>query len=82
MTLMDTLRLEIRAGRVPPIFKGSDLQAANIEDPNYNLSNYDKKNQGSLNEKVLVSREINGQTYYTFDEKLFVDGAYPILAGN
>jgi hypothetical protein len=71
MTLMEQLRNEVRAGRVPPIFNGSDLKAANIKDPNYNLSNYDKKNKGSLNTKVLVSREINGETFYTFDEQLF-----------
>lgn len=78
MTLMNTLRLEIRAGRVPPIFKSSDLQAANIPDPNHNLSNYDKKNRGASNTKVLVSTEINGETCYTFDEQLFVDGTYPV----
>lgn len=71
MPLMDTLRLEIRAGRFPPIFKPSDLQNANIQDSNHNLSNYDKKNLGSLNKKVLISSEINGETYYTFDEQLF-----------
>jgi len=60
MTLIEKLRAEICAGNVPPIFNGSDLKAANIDDPNYNLSNYDKKNKGSLNKKVLVSREING----------------------
>ena len=71
MTLMEKLRAEIQAGNVPPIFKGSDLRAVNIDDPNYNLSNYDKKNRGSLNKKVLVSREINGETFYTFDEQIF-----------
>jgi hypothetical protein len=71
MTLMEKIRFAIRDGRVPPIFTGSDLKAANIEDPNYNLSNYDKKNQGSLNKKVLVSREIDDEAYYTFDEQLF-----------
>lgn len=71
MALMEKLRAEIRAGRIPPIFNGSDLKIADIEDPNYNLSNYDKKNQGSLNKKVLVSREIEGVIFYTFDEQLF-----------
>ena len=71
MTLIEKLRNAIRTDRVPPIFKGSDLRAANIDDPNYNLSNYDKKNQGSYNVKVLVSREINGEIFYTFDEQLF-----------
>ena len=71
MTLMEILRKNIRDGRIPPIFKGSDLLAVAIDDPNYNLSNYDKKNKGSLNKKVLVSREINGEIFYTFDEKIF-----------
>jgi len=71
MSLIEKMRAEIKAGRVPPIFNGYDLQAATIDDPNYNLSNYDKKNSGSLNKKVLVSREINGETFYTFDEQLF-----------
>ena len=71
MTLLEKLRKSIREGRIPPIFKGSDLRASNIDDPNYNLSNYDKKNTGSLNRKVLVSREICGEIYYTFDEKIF-----------
>ncbi len=71
MTLMEKLRSEIKSGRVPPIFKPSDLTAANIADPNANLSNYDKKNQGSLNKKVLVSRDIGGEVFYTFDEQIF-----------
>lgn len=71
MTLMEKIKIAIREGRVPPIFTSSDLKAANIEDTNYNLSNYDKKNQGSLNKKVLVSREIDGEAFYTFDEQLF-----------
>ena len=82
MTLMETLRLKIRAGNVPPIFKSSDLQAANIADPNHNLSNYDKKNHGASNTKVLVSTAINGETYYTFDEQLFADGTYPVFGAN
>lgn len=71
MTLLSTLRQAIRDGLVPPIFKPSDLEKAKIDDANNNLSNYDKKNRGSKNTKVLVSREINGETYYTFDERLF-----------
>ena len=71
MTLMDELRSAITAGRLPPIFNSSDLQSAKISDPNNNLSNYDKKNPGSKNKKVLVSIEINGVAYYTFDEQLF-----------
>ena len=71
MTLMKKVREAIKSGRIPPIFNGSDLQVENIDDPNYNLSNYDKKNSGSLNNKVLVSRDINGETFYTFDEQLF-----------
>lgn len=71
MTLIEKLRSAVKSGRVPPIFKPSDLIAANIDDPNANLSNYDKKNPGSLNKKVLVSREIAGEAFYTFDEQIF-----------
>ena len=71
MTLMKQLRNEVIAGRIPPIFSSSDLKTAKIEDQNNNLSNYDKKNKGSLNKKVLVSREINGEMFYTFDEQIF-----------
>lgn len=73
MALMNEVRLAIRENRMPPIFKRSDLQEADIQDTNDNLSNYDKKNRGSSNKnkKVLVSTEIGGETYYTFDEQLF-----------
>lgn len=73
MSLMNAIRLKILAKQVPPIFTSSDLQNAKIPDPNNNLSNYDKKNCGSLNKnkKVLVSIEINGERYYTFDEQIF-----------
>ena len=70
MALMDDLRSAIKEERLTPIFKPSDLQEAGISDPNNNLSNYDKKNLGAKNKKVLVSREINGSIYYTFDEQL------------
>lgn len=73
MTLMENLRFAIKAERIKPIFKPSDLQEAGISDEHDNLSNYDKKNLGSKNRKVLVSREIGGSTYYTFDEQLFPD---------
>ena len=56
---------------IPSIFTKSDVSGAGIDDPNNNLSNYDKKNIGSLNKKVLVSKEISGDMYYTFDEKIF-----------
>lgn len=71
MNLMDNIRTEILEGRIPPIFNRHDLKTANIADPNYNLSNYDKKNQGSRNKKVLISWEIDGAVFYTFDEQLF-----------
>ncbi len=71
MTFIESLRQAVKEHRVPPIFTSSDLRAAKIEDPNHNLSNYDKKNPGSLNRKVLVSAEIKGETYYTFDEQVF-----------
>lgn len=71
MVLMDDLRSAIKEKRLAPIFKPSDLQEAKISDPNNNLSNYDKKNLGANNKKVLISREINGEVFYTFDEQLF-----------
>ena len=70
MSLTDELRAAIREGKIQPIFCRSDLRLAGIEDPHHNLANYDRKNKGSTNIKVLVSREINGELYYTFDEKL------------
>jgi hypothetical protein len=75
MALMDEIRSGIRSGKIPPIFNRKDLKGASIEDPNHNLPNYDKKNRGSTNrnKKVLVSREIGGERYYTFDEQLFDD---------
>jgi hypothetical protein len=73
MALMEKLRIAIRDGHVKPIFNARDLKNAGIDDPNNNLSNYDNKNTGSsnTNRKVLISREINGEKYYSFDEQLF-----------
>lgn len=71
MTLMDDCRNAIKKGTLPPIFKKTDLEKAGISDKNDNLSNYDKKNSGAKNKKVLVSEVINSETYYTFDEQLF-----------
>ena len=70
MTLMSDLRSAIKAGMLPPIFNSSDLQSAEIPDPNNNLSNYDKKNAGAGLENALVSRKINGEVYYSFDEEV------------
>lgn len=73
MTLTEQLRAAIRAGSLPPIFCSADLKDAAISDLNNNLSNYDKKNAGIQNkhQTVLVSRLIEGVTYYAFDDKLF-----------
>lgn len=71
MTLMDQCRDAIKNGILPPIFTSLNLKEIGISDPNNNLSNYDKKNQGSKNKKVLVSEDIDGTTYYTFDEQIF-----------
>lgn len=71
MALTDELRSAIISGRLPAIFNRSDMQKAEISDPNDNLSNYDKKNRGSKNKKVLVSTVISDTVYYTFDEQLF-----------
>ena len=75
MNLMDKLREAIKNGKCPPIFKSSDLKNIGIDDPNNNLSNYDKKNEGTNNEKALVSRKIGQETYYTFDERIFPKNA-------
>lgn len=71
MTFIEKIKKEIRKNNLQPIFTSADIRSAGITDPNHNLSNYDKKNQGSLNKKVLVSREIAGDMYYTFDEQIF-----------
>ena len=71
-SLPDRLRTAIASGKLPPIFKYSDLKNAGIDDPNHNLSNHDKKNPGTPTvEKVLLSRKIGEDAYYTFDEKFF-----------
>lgn len=69
--LVEELRTKVQSNELPPIFSSIDIRNAGIDDPNNNLSNYDKKNRGSKNRKMLVSREINGVAYYTFDEQLF-----------
>lgn len=71
MKLLLELRDAIRHGRCPPIFKPSDLVSAGITDGGRNLSNYDKKNGGTDHEKALVSRKIDGDVYYCFDEQVF-----------
>jgi hypothetical protein len=71
MTFIEKVRKAIKTGQMPPIFSSADVVAVGIADPNHNLSNYDKKNLGSFNKKVLVSAEINGQPYYTLDEQIF-----------
>lgn len=71
MTLIEKIKGKIQSGDIPPIFTSDDLKNANIDDPNNNLSNYDKKNPGAKNRKVLVSRRIGGVAHYTFDEQLF-----------
>ena len=71
MTFIEKVKSEIRTKNITPIFTNSDIKSAGISDPNHNMSNYDKKNQGSLNKKVLVSRKITGEMYYTFDEQIF-----------
>lgn len=73
MVLMKKLRAAICSGQIKPIFNARDLKDSDIDDLNNNLSNYDKKNTGSSNQntKVLISRDINGEKYYSFDEQLF-----------
>ncbi len=57
-----------KKGQCPPIFKSTDLKKAGIKDEGNNLSNYDKKNNGTSHEKALDSRKIGNDVYYTFDE--------------
>ena len=64
MTLIETLRYKIRAGRIPPIFTRLDLIKESVLDENNNLSNYDKNNTGSKNKKVLISVKLGSETYY------------------
>jgi hypothetical protein len=71
MTLISQIKDKIISGELSPIFCPADLKTVGIEDPNNNLSNYDKKNLGAKNTKVLVSKEISGEWYYTFDEQVF-----------
>jgi hypothetical protein len=71
MTLIESIREKIISEELPPIFSSSDLRKVGIDDPNNNLSNYDKKNLGSKNTKVLISTKIHDVAYYTFDEQLF-----------
>jgi hypothetical protein len=71
MTLMREIKDKIISKELDPIFCPADLKAVCIDDPNNNLSNYDKRNHGAKNTKVLVSREISGVRYYTFDEQVF-----------
>ncbi|WP_160162674.1 hypothetical protein [Magnetococcus marinus] len=56
MTFIDQLRSAVFDKKVPEIFSSSDITNAGIPDPNNNLSNYDKKNKGTPNNKVLISR--------------------------
>lgn len=73
MTLIEELRKAIKEKKLQPIFKAKDFKKIGICDANHNISNYDIKNSGSQNSHntVLLSVDINGETYYTFDEKLF-----------
>lgn len=68
MSLLNELRNAIKNGKCPPIFKPADLEKAGIKDEGRNLSNYDKKNDGTDHENALVSRKIGNEVYYTLDE--------------
>ena len=71
MTLIESIRTKVISKELPAIFSLNDLRKVEIDSGS--LSNFDKKNKPTTNEnkKVLVSREIAGETYYTFDEQLF-----------
>lgn len=70
MSLLKELREAIKNGKCPPIFRSADLETAGIKDAGGNLANYDKKNEGTNNEKALVSRKIGNDVYYTLDEEV------------
>ena len=63
MSLLSELRNAIKNGKCPPIFKPADLEKADIKDEGRNLSNYDKKNDGTDHENALVSRKIGNEVY-------------------
>jgi len=67
MTFIERLRKEILAQNVPYIFNIKDLIMF-TKNELINISNYDYKNEGSSNKnkKILISRKINNQLYYTF----------------
>jgi hypothetical protein len=67
---MKSVKAAIQNEKLKPIFTSAEVRAIGIIDENHNLSNYDKKNQGSKNKKVLISREISENIYYAFDEYL------------
>lgn len=71
MTQIENIRTKVISKEIPAIFSRNDLRKADVDSDN--LSNFDKKNEPTTNKnkKVLVSREIAGETYYTFDEQLF-----------
>jgi hypothetical protein len=65
---MDNCKDAIKNGTLPPIFSQTDLHDIELDKGSNNLSNYDKGDQNKKHKKVLVSRVINGETYYAFDE--------------
>ena len=71
MTQIENIRTKVVSKEIPAIFSRNDLRKADVDTDN--LSNFDKKNEptSNKNKKVLVSREIAGETYYSFDEQLF-----------
>ena len=70
MTLLNDIEAAIDDGSLPDIFNSDDIKLAKIKDENNNLSNYAKKNIGSLNKKELISQCIDGVQYY-FYPKLY-----------
>lgn len=64
------VRIAVRTGKLPPVFTRAEILSLGIRDANHNLPNYDLKNAGANNARVLVSRKIRGKIYYAFAEKL------------
>ncbi|MFI3220859.1 MAG: hypothetical protein QX189_17355 [Methylococcales bacterium] len=73
MTLMEKCKDAIKTGSLPPIFSQTDLHGIGLDKGTNNLPNYDKGSNHQTNKKVLISRIINGETYYSFDKEVLPD---------
>lgn len=73
MTFREKLEEKVIAKNIPYIFCKEDLKNKDFtEDEISRISNFDKKNTNTTNEnkKVLISRKIYNEIYYSFDKEL------------